>query len=230
VSTYRKMRRHARLARRSGLQPMMLINAGELFPETLGIVLARAAWRYRSELAPVGVAAALMAAAWWLHHARPHWWPLLAVPTGVATWAVALFGARWRFPTLAERVYAAVTIYVGGIWFCSATAVGPFVPLLRDWLVIGGLILSVPWASLCRVVFARLHGIFGGTTGSGKSGGLNMLMGNLVACRDLVIWGIDLKRGMELGPWEPCIDRLATTTEEAASPGLSRSLAAEWRA
>ena len=44
-------------------------------------------------------------------------------------------------------------------------------------------------------------GFFGGTTGSGKSGGLNVLMGNLVACRDVVIWAIDLKRGMELGPW-----------------------------
>ena len=42
-----------------------------------------------------------------------------------------------------------------------------------------------------------------------------MLMGNLVACRDVVIWGIDLKRGMELGPWESCIDRLATTPEQA---------------
>ncbi len=29
------------------------------------------------------------------------------------------------------------------------------------------------------VPFARLHGVFGGTTGSGKSGGLNVLMGNL---------------------------------------------------
>ena len=70
-------------------------------------------------------------------------------------------------------------------------------------------------ASPCRVGFARLHGIFGGTTGSGKSGGLNVLMGNLVACRDVVIWAIDLKKGMELGPWESCIDRLATTPGEA---------------
>jgi DNA segregation ATPase FtsK/SpoIIIE-like protein len=36
-----------------------------------------------------------------------------------------------------------------------------------------------------------------------------------VACGDVVIWGIDLKKGMELGPWAPCIDRLATTPEEA---------------
>jgi FtsK/SpoIIIE family len=341
MTSYGKMRRQARRARRSGLQPMMVINAGEPFPETLGVLLARWAWRYRSELAPLGVTAGLVAAAWWLHHTRPHWWPFLAVVTGVATWAVALFGARWRLPTRLERVYAAVTIYAGGAWLSAATAVGPSVLLLREALVIGALILAVPWwahrrrrakvalerklqawpdiakavglagaevmsatvdvwgwrarfrlargqtikevtakipviesglgtfrnavrvyptpddlanrceirvlnmdphagsipwpgpsvtsitqpvvlglfedAALCQVVFARLHGILGGTTGSGKSGGLNVLMGNLVACRDVVIWGIDLKRGMELGPWESCIDRLATTAEEAIS-------------
>jgi len=31
----------------------------------------------------------------------------------------------------------------------------------------------------------------------------------------VVIWAIDLKRGMELGPWASCIDRLATTPAEA---------------
>ena len=339
MTNYRQMRRQARLARRSGLQPMMVINTGDAFPETVGVVLLRGAWRYRSELAPVAVAAGLVAVAWWLHHARPHWWGLAAVAAGVAAWAVALFGARWRFPTLMERVYAAVTIYVAGVWFSAAIAVGPFVRPLPQALAIGALILSVPWwahrrrrakvalerklqawpdiakaiglagievmsatvdvwgwrarfrlargqtikevtakipaiesglgtfrnavrvyptpddlanrceirvlnmdphadsipwpgpsvssitqpidlglfedASLCRVLFARLHGIFGGTTGSGKSGGLNVLIGNLVACRDVVIWAIDLKRGMELGPWQSCIDRLATTPEQA---------------
>jgi S-DNA-T family DNA segregation ATPase FtsK/SpoIIIE len=33
----------------------------------------------------------------------------------------------------------------------------------------------------------------------------------------VVIWAIDLKRGMELQPWAPCIDRLATTPAEAAA-------------
>ena len=54
VSTYRRMRRQARQARRSGLQPMMVINSGEPFPETVGVMLLRWAWRYRSELAPLG--------------------------------------------------------------------------------------------------------------------------------------------------------------------------------
>jgi S-DNA-T family DNA segregation ATPase FtsK/SpoIIIE len=69
----------------------------------------------------------------------------------------------------------------------------------------------------CRVLFLRRHGVFGGSTGSGKSGGLNVLMGNLTACPDVVIWAIDLKRGMELGPWAACIDRLATTPEQASA-------------
>jgi S-DNA-T family DNA segregation ATPase FtsK/SpoIIIE len=339
VTNYRQMRRQARLARRSGLQPMMMINTGDGFPETVGVVLLRGAWRYRSELAPAGVTAAVVAAAWWLHHTRPHWWFPVAVLAGVAAWAVALFGARWRLPTLPERVYAAVTIYAGGIWLSVAIAIGPFFRPLLQAGIIAAFILSIPWwahrrrrakvalerklqawpdiakaiglagievmsatvdvwgwrarfrlargqtikdvtakipaiesglgttrnavrvyptpddlanrceirvlemdphagaipwpgpsvasitqpidlglfedAALCRVLFARLHGIFGGTTGSGKSGGLNVLMGNLVACRDVVIWGIDLKRGMELGPWASCIDRLATTPEQA---------------
>ena len=70
-------------------------------------------------------------------------------------------------------------------------------------------------ASSCRVLFLRRHGLAGGATGGGKSGWLNVLMGSLVACGDVVIWGIDLKKGMELGPWAACIDRLAASPEEA---------------
>ena len=341
MTNYRQMRRQARLARRSGLQPMMVINTGDALPETVGVVLLRGAWRYRSELAPLAVTGGLVVAAWWLHATRPHWWGVTAALAGVAAWAVVLFGARWRFPTLMERIYAATTIYVAGVWLSAAIAVGPLTSPLRQALIIGVPILSVPWwthrrrrakvrverklqswpdiakaiglagseimsatvdvwgwrarlrlargqtisdlvgkipalesglgtfrgavriyptpddlanrceirvldvdphagaipwpgpsvtsviqpvdlgpfedASPCRVSFARLHGIFGGTTGAGKSGGLNVLMGNLVACRDVVIWAIDLKKGMELGPWQSCIDRLATSPEEATA-------------
>ncbi|MGI8446705.1 MAG: FtsK/SpoIIIE domain-containing protein [Streptosporangiaceae bacterium] len=70
-------------------------------------------------------------------------------------------------------------------------------------------------AAPAKVLLLRRHGLFGGATGSGKSGGLNVLMGNLAACGDVIIWAIDLKRGMELGPWAACIDRLATSPAEA---------------
>ena len=72
-------------------------------------------------------------------------------------------------------------------------------------------------AEPCRVLFLRRHALVGGATGLGKSGGLNELLASLVACRDVVIWAVDLKRGMELQPWAACIDRLATTPAEAAA-------------
>jgi S-DNA-T family DNA segregation ATPase FtsK/SpoIIIE len=72
-------------------------------------------------------------------------------------------------------------------------------------------------AEQCRVSFLRRHALFAGTTGSGKSGGLNVLMATLAACDDVVIWAIDLKNGMELNPWAPCIDRLATAADEASA-------------
>jgi hypothetical protein len=70
-------------------------------------------------------------------------------------------------------------------------------------------------AAPAKVLFLRRHALFGGVSGSGKSGLLNVLMGNLAACSDVVIWAIDLKRGMELAPWAPCIARPATTPAEA---------------
>jgi FtsK/SpoIIIE family len=88
---------------------------------------------------------------------------------------------------------------------------GPSVTSISEPIDFGPFEDAVP----CRVLFLRRHVLFGGATGAGKSGGLNVLMGNLVACADVVIWAIDMKKGMELGPWAPCIDRLATTPEEA---------------
>ncbi|AGL16094.1 FtsK/SpoIIIE domain-containing protein [Actinoplanes sp. N902-109] len=70
-------------------------------------------------------------------------------------------------------------------------------------------------ATNVRVPLLRRHALIGGTTDSGKSGVLNVVLGNLAACSDVVLWGIDLKGGMELRPWAPCLARLATTSEEA---------------
>ena len=54
MTGYRRMRRHARQARRAGMQPMMVINPGDQLPELAAVIIARWAWRYRSELAPLG--------------------------------------------------------------------------------------------------------------------------------------------------------------------------------
>jgi len=341
MTGYRRMRRHARQVRRAGMQPMMVVNSADPFPDLAIVVIARWARRYRSELAPLGVAMGLMVAAWWLHATRPNWWPLIAALATTTAWAAGIFGARWRLPTRIERAYAASTICAAGAWLSVATVAGPFLSPLPQALTIGGLVLSVPWwahrrrrarvrverkleawpdiasavgltgsqvmsaivdlwgwqarlrlargqtiadvtaripaiesglgtfrgairvyptpddlanrcelrvlnsdphadaipwpgpsvtsitqpvdlgpfedAAPCRVLFLRRHAIFGGSTGTGKSGGLNVLMANLTACSDVVIWAIDLKKGMELKPWQSCIDRLATNPEQAAA-------------
>jgi DNA segregation ATPase FtsK/SpoIIIE, S-DNA-T family len=76
-----------------------------------------------------------------------------------------------------------------------------------------------------RVLLLRRHLLIGGIAGSGKSGVLNVIIAILAACRDVTLWGVDLKGGMELGPWEPCFARLATTPEEATQ--LFRDAVAE---
>ena len=67
------------------------------------------------------------------------------------------------------------------------------------------------------LTLAHRHGLLGGVAGAGKSGVLNVILASLVACPDVVLWGIDLKGGMELGPWISCLDRLATTPETATA-------------
>jgi S-DNA-T family DNA segregation ATPase FtsK/SpoIIIE len=341
VSGYRQMRRHARHARRAGMQPLIIVNSGDPLPELVIVVIARLAWRYRSELAPAAVAAALAGAGVWAHVAFPAAAvPVLAAAAALAA-AVVLLGAKIGLRPVAERAYAGAVILAGGAWLALAAALGPLTPPLLLALGIGAVVLAVPWwahrrrrarvrvertlaawpdiaravglagsavqsatidlwgwrarfrlargqtitdvitkipaiesglgtfrgavrvyptpddranrfelrvldtdphadaipwpgpsigsitepaelgpfedAAPCRVLFLRRHAIFGGTTGSGKSGGLNVLMGNLTACPDVIIWAIDLKRGMELGPWTECIDRLATTPEQATA-------------
>ena len=67
------------------------------------------------------------------------------------------------------------------------------------------------------VNLAHRHGLLGGVAGAGKSGVLNVVLAHLAACPDVVLWGIDLKGGMEFRPWATCLDRLATTPEAAAN-------------
>jgi hypothetical protein len=341
VIGYRQMRRHARQARRAGMQPMMVINSGDPFPERAIAVIARLAWRYRSELAPVALTGALAGAGAWLHAAHPGAAVAILAGSLAAACAVAAFGARIGLRPPAERAYAGAVILAAGAWAALAAALGPLTGPFPAALGIGALALSVPWwahrrrrarvrveraltawpdiaravglagsavmsatvdvwgwrarfklargqtitdvitripaiesglgtfrgavrvyptpddranrfelrvldtdphadaipwpgpsitsitepaelgpfedAVPCRVLFLRRHAVFGGSTGSGKSGGLNVLMGNLTACADVIIWAIDLKRGMELGPWTECIDRLAVTSEQATA-------------
>jgi S-DNA-T family DNA segregation ATPase FtsK/SpoIIIE len=66
-----------------------------------------------------------------------------------------------------------------------------------------------------RVLLLRRNVLIGGIMGAGKSGVLNVIIANLAACRDVVLWGVDMKGGMELQPWAGCFDRLAFTPQQA---------------
>ena len=339
MSTYRQIRRQTRRARRAGLQPIVVID-GPL-PVPVVLLLARLAWRYRSEIAPATTAGAALAAGTWLHATHPHWWPFALAASDVAAAALFVFGERVGLPRLIERVYAAAAVLVAGGWLAVATLLGPFTSPMPQVLVGGALVFAVPWwahrrrrararaqrtiaawpdiarsialpgskiqsasmdlwgwrarvklargqtiadvtaripaiesalgtyrgavrvhptgdgkanrcelrildtdphaeavpwpgpsarsitqpvdlgpfedAERCRVSLLRRHALFAGTTGSGKSGALNVLMATLAACGDVVIWAIDLKNGMELSPWAPCIGLLATTADQAAA-------------
>jgi hypothetical protein len=339
VSGYRQIRRQTRRARRAGLQSIVVIDSP--LPVPAGVLLARWAWRYRSETAPATTAGAVLAAGWWLHNAHPLWWVSVLVVSDLVSFALFVLGARVGLSRLVERVYAAAAVLAAGGWLAVAALLGPFTPPMPQVLTVGALMLAIPWwahrrrrarvrvqralaawpdiskaiglpgskiqsagvdlwgwrarvklargqtisdvtaripaiesalgtyrgavrvyptgdgkanrcelrvldtdphaaavpwpgpsarsirepidlgpfedAEPCRVSFLRKHALFAGTTGSGKSGGLNVLVATLAACDDVVIWAIDLKNGMELQPWSPCIDRLATTAEEAAA-------------
>jgi hypothetical protein len=341
MTGYRQMRRHARQARRAGMQPMMVINSGDPFPERAIMVITRWTWRYRSELAPLAVALLAAGLGWCARTALAAWWPAILAGSWAAASVPAAFGAKLGIPARLERLYTAVTVLAFGTWVTLAAVFGPFASPLPQVLGIGAVVLAVPWwsnrrrrakvrveraiaawpdvarnagldgsqvmnatvdlwgwrarlrlargqtitdvtakipalesglgtqrgavriyptpddlanrcelrvldrdphaeaipwpgpsvtsitqpidlgpfedAEPCRVLFLRRHVILGGATGSGKSGGLNELIASLAACRDTVIWAIDLKRGMELRPWARCIDRLATTPAEAAA-------------
>lgn len=66
-----------------------------------------------------------------------------------------------------------------------------------------------------QVALAGQRVLVSGVPGSGKSGVENVLIAEAAACPDVVLWGVDLKNGMELRPWRAVFDRLATTIAEA---------------
>ncbi|MGI5284872.1 FtsK/SpoIIIE domain-containing protein [Nonomuraea polychroma] len=332
-----EMRRNARRMRRYGIQPVATVNDLDVAPLVI-VGIARLIWRYRSELAPLAIAASVLATGMILRRWLPEWWPTVVLST-IAMAAALAIGGRWvNLPRPIERGYAAFTTAFAGAWLTLAADLGPFTAPLPAVLGVGSLVLAVPWwahrrrrarvrvertlaawpdiaqavglagsriqsaivdlwgyrvrlklgrgqtvedainkmpalesalgtrrgairiqpvpelanradlrviekdphadaipwpgpsvtsvtqpvklglfedGSLVRVPFLRRHGLFGGIAGAGKSGGVNVLLGDLTACPDAIIWGIDLKRGMELMPWASCLDRLATTPQAA---------------
>ena len=332
-------RRTARRLRRRDHRydaPLMLI-ADDRYPGQTIEALARWVYRYRSELAPFGVAAVLWLAGLYLHARHPGAWPYLLVLTGACA-AVQARGTGW-LDRMIERAYAAAVTLAAGTWLIVATITGPSRPPLPALLLLGTIACGWPWwvhrrrrarvrvertlaawpetaeaiglagsrvlsavvdlwgwrarirlhrgqtvadararltaiesalgtrpgaaridadpdradrftlrvlhtdphahairwpgpsttsiaqpvelgvyedGTPARVSLLRRHGLVGGVAGSGKSGVLNVILGALTACPDVVLWGIDLKGGMELRPWAPCLRRIATTPADGA--------------
>jgi len=77
-----------------------------------------------------------------------------------------------------------------------------------------------------KISLRELHMFIVGTTGSGKSNLINVLLAQLSYCVDTLIWVIDMKGGRTAKPWlqawiegkaqAPALDWVATTREEAA--------------
>jgi DNA translocase FtsK/SpoIIIE-like protein len=146
MSGYRQVRRHARRARRAGMQPMMVISTGDNpFPELAAVVIARWLWRYRSELAPLAVALAVAGFGWYAHAALSQWWPLILACPVLAALLVVLLGKWMGIPARLERLYAAVTLAACGTWDAIAAITGPLAGALPQSLAIGTVILAVPW-------------------------------------------------------------------------------------
>ncbi|MEO3889108.1 cell division protein FtsK [Nonomuraea sp. B5E05] len=333
-----ELRRNARRMRRYGVQPIAMIDDLDLAPLAVAGI-ARLAWRYRSELAPLTIGVSVLAASMVLRRWFPDWWPTVIIATALVAGALALWGRWVNLTRPVERAYAAVTTAFAGTWLTLATSLGPFTDPLPAVLGGGTIVLAVPWwahrrrrarvrvertlaawpdiaqaaglagsriqsamvdlwgyrfrlglgvgqtvedainavprlesalgttrggirvqpvaskkanradvrvietdphadaiawpgpaitsitqpaklglfedGSPVRVPLLRRHALFAGMSGAGKSGGVNVLLGDLTACQDVILWAVDLKRGMELLPWASCIDRIATTPQEA---------------
>ena len=165
VTIYRRMRRQARQARRSGLQPMVVINSGDPLPELAAVIIARWAFRHRSAFAPFWVAPAAFIAAGAAHGHHARWWIPVTAVTAVTTIVLAFplsvmrrnsAGRRIASPLsrlwekcgidrAIERAYAATVIATAGGWLAAAIASGPTVKPLPIAALIATVILAVPW-------------------------------------------------------------------------------------
>ena len=125
MTGYRQMRRQARHARRAGMQPMMVISSDHRSPS----------WPSWSSPGGRGATAASLRPS-----ASPAWWRAWGGTRGRRcrpggrssspsrrrpASALAAFGATLGLPTLAERLYVAVTVLACGTWDALAAAAGP---------------------------------------------------------------------------------------------------------
>ena len=129
----------------------VVVAAGLGFIAALIGTVAGLVFRYRSELAPLAVAGAVVWAASWTHTERPGVWPFIAAGTIAVVAVLSVFPSRWRrlrWPWLGrgiERAYIGLCVAAGGGWLAAATAVGVGRQPL-PWLALAGAVLcAIPW-------------------------------------------------------------------------------------
>lgn len=61
------------------------------------------------------------------------------------------------------------------------------------------------------------HMLVAGAAGRGKTGMMNVVTAELAARRDVVMWGIDCRDGLELAPWQVVLDRWAVSADEGTA-------------
>ena len=106
MNSPRRMRRQARRIRRGGMQPMMLLTGNDQLPEPAIVLVFRWVWRYRSELAPLYPAGAVLGFACWLHAGHRQWVALvlvLATVTAARAGRVRRPGRSPRWPSASTR-------------------------------------------------------------------------------------------------------------------------------
>jgi DNA segregation ATPase FtsK/SpoIIIE, S-DNA-T family len=122
---------------------------GPLDPEPEGYrlrsPLPRLAWRYRSELAPLSLALALLVAGVVLHAWWPGWWQIVAAVGVAAALIVGDLGHRLGLDRPIERGYAATVTAAGGLWLAAATRLGPLRRPLLAILLAGVVAGGAPW-------------------------------------------------------------------------------------
>jgi DNA segregation ATPase FtsK/SpoIIIE, S-DNA-T family len=107
--------------------------------------LPRLAWRYRSELAPLYLAVALVVAGLVLHAWWPGWWQIISAVGLAASLIVGNLGHRLGMDRPIERSYAATVTAAGGLWLTAATRYGPLRRPLLVLLAAGMIVGGMPW-------------------------------------------------------------------------------------
>src|SRR5450756_2821733 len=125
--------------------------ASDVYKRQAATAIFRAIWRYRSELAPIAVAAATFVAANTLHRAHHATWPWLALAPLATIATLTVPPPQWArklWVTLdhpAERIYAIATTAATGGWLTIATAIGPATPPMPAVAVALTITCGIPW-------------------------------------------------------------------------------------